>query len=85
MKLDIRALALAGGTVAAVLFTLCTLFVALAPEATIWATEHLIHVAVSSPPTITWSGALAGLLFWFVGTAAVAAALAASYNRWART
>jgi hypothetical protein len=83
MKLDIRALALAGGTVAAVLFTVCALFVALAPEATVWATEHLFHV--SSPSRITWGGAVAGVVFWFVGTAAVAAALAATYNRWARS
>jgi hypothetical protein len=84
MKLDIRAFALAGGTVAAVWFTLCALFVVLAPEAAVWATEHLFHVAVSSPPTITWGGAFAGVVFWFVSTAAVAAALAAAYNRWAR-
>lgn len=85
MKLDVRALAAASGTVATVLFALCALFVALAPEATIWATRELFHVAVSSPPTITWIGFLAGLVFWFFGTAAAAAALASLFNRWARS
>lgn len=85
MKLDVRALALASGTVAAALFALCALFVALAPEATVWATRELFHVSVSSPPTITWGGFLAGLVFWFFGTAAAAAALASLFNRWARS
>lgn len=84
MKLDIRALALTSGAVAAVLFALCALFVALAPEATVWATRELFHLAVASPPAITWIGVLSGLLFWFVGTALTAAAFAALYNRWAR-
>lgn len=85
MKLDIRAIALASGTVAAVLFALCALFVAVAPEATVWATRELFHVAVASPPAITWTGVFAGILFWFAGTAVTAAALAAIYNRWARS
>lgn len=83
MKLDIRALALTGGTVAAALFALCTLFVALAPEATVWATRELFHLAVASPPVMTWIGALTGLLFWFLSTALTAAAFATLYNRWA--
>ncbi len=85
MKLDTRALALASGTVAAVLFTLCALFVALAPEATPRATRALFHVVVAAPPTITWPGFLAGLVFWFVGTAATVAVLAGLYNRWVRS
>lgn len=85
MKLDVRALSLASGTVAALLFTLCALFVALAPEATVWATRELFHVAVDAAPTITWGGAVSGILFWFVGAALTAAVLAGLYNRWART
>jgi hypothetical protein len=82
MKLDIRAVALASGTVASALFALCTLFVALAPEATVLATRELFHLAVASPPAITWIGVLSGLLFWFLGTAVAAAAFATIHNRW---
>ncbi len=84
MKLDVRALSLASGTIAAILFTLCAAFVALFPGATPWATRELFHVAVASAPEITWGGFLVGLVFWFVATALSAWALAATYARWAR-
>jgi hypothetical protein len=84
MKLEARSLALASGTVAATLFALCSLFVVLAPEAAVWATRELFHVAVASPPTLTGVGFVAGLVFWFVGAAASAAALAGLYNRWVK-
>lgn len=82
MKLNVRSLALASGTLAAVLFALCALFVALAPQATMWATEQLFHLAVAAPPAMTWGGFVAGVVFWFALTAASAGALAALYNRW---
>lgn len=85
MKLDVRALSLASGIVAALLFALCALFVALAPEAAVWATRELFHVAVDAAPAITWGGTVGGILFWFVGTTLTAAVLAGLYNRWGRT
>lgn len=85
MKLDMKAFALAGGTVAAALFVLCAIFIALAPEATVWATRELFHVAVNGPPAITWGGFIAGIVFWFTAAAASAAALAGLFNRWARS
>jgi len=84
MKLETRPLALAGGTVAATLYALCALFVVLAPEATIWATRELFHVGVTSPPTLTSVGFVAGLVFWFAGAAATGAAFASLYNRWVK-
>ncbi|MEO8218919.1 MAG: DUF5676 family membrane protein [Acidobacteriota bacterium] len=82
MKLDTRAIALATGTVASTLFVLCAIFVAFAPQATIWATRELFHVVVSAAPSITWSGVVAGIVFWFVLAAASAAAVAWLFNRW---
>lgn len=82
MKLNVRALALASGTIASALFVLCALFVAVAPGATIWATRELFHVAVASAPSITWTGFVVGLIFWYILTAVTAAAWAALYNRW---
>ncbi|MBZ0090388.1 MAG: DUF5676 family membrane protein [Thermoanaerobaculia bacterium] len=84
MKLQARALALASGTVAATLFAFCALFVALVPEAAVWATRALFHVAVASPPTLAGVGFVAGLVFWFAGAAASAATLAGLYNRWVK-
>jgi len=85
MKLNVRALAWAGGTIAAALFALCTMLVAATPGATVWATRELFHVAVAGPPAVTASGLVAGLLFWFFGAAATGAAFASLYNRWVRS
>lgn len=84
MKLDVRAISLASGTIASILFTLCAAFVVLFPGATVWATRELFHVAITAAPTITWAGFVTGLAFWFVATALTAWALAALYSRWAR-
>jgi hypothetical protein len=85
MKVDVRALALASGTVAAGLFALCALFVALAPGATVWTTRELFHVAVASAPAITWIGIVSGVVFWFAATALTVAAIAGLYGRWAHS
>lgn len=85
MKLDTRALTLAAAVVAAVLYALCALLIALAPEATMRVAGYLMHVdlgGISRP--ISWGGVLAGLTAWTAASAACAYALAELYNRLAR-
>lgn len=82
MRLDSRAFGLAAGTVAAVLFTLCALAVALAPAATTAVASSLIHLDLSGMArTITWGGYFGGLLCWSIGLGLVFAAIGGLYNR----
>lgn len=82
MKLDVRAFAVAAAVVAAALFLICALFVALAPEETTAFAGHLIHADLSGiSRSLTWSNFFGGLVCWTVGTGFVGAALAWLYNR----
>ena len=83
MRLDTRAFALAAGTVAAGLFTLCALFVAVVPESTTAAVAGaLVHLDLSGMQrTLTWGSFAFGLIGWTLGVALVFAAVARLYNR----
>lgn len=82
MRIDIRALGLAAGTVAASLFVLCAAAVAVAPDWTTSAAATLVHVDLSGlARTLSWSSFFTGLVCWSVGTGLVFAALGALYNR----
>ena len=82
MKLDIRAFALAVGSVTAVVFTICAFFVAVAPEATRAFFSYLFHIDLTGmASTISWGSYLAGLLGTGFGSALFAAAVAGLYNR----
>lgn len=88
--LDSLALGLAAASVAALLFTLCALFVALAPDATVAFASDMIHLDLSGlARSLTWGSFVVGLLCWTFGTGLVFAAAAALYNRllpdWAET
>jgi hypothetical protein len=85
MKLDTRAFATASAVIAAVLFVICALFVALAPRETTAVAGYLIHVNVSGMTrSLTWGSFIGGLVGWTVGTGVVGAALAWVYNRLVR-
>jgi 2TM family of unknown function (DUF5676) len=85
MKLDPRAFAIAAAIIAAALFLICALFVAVAPEATTNFAGHLIHADFSGiTRSLTWGNFLGGLVCWTLGTGLVAAMLAGVYNRLAR-
>lgn len=84
MRLDSRAFGLAAGTVAALLFTLCALAVAIAPAWTTALASSLIHLDLSGMArTITWGSFFSGLLCWTLGTGFVFAAVSGLYNRFA--
>lgn len=82
MRIDTRAFALAAGAVAAVLFILCSIAVALSPTLSAEALSRLTHLALGdATPRITFGGFLIGLVCWTLGTALVFGGAAAIYNR----
>ena len=86
MNLDVRAAALAAGSIAALVYALCTAFCALVPESTVvYLTTVFFQIDITGLyRPITWGIFFAGLLGYGVGTAVVAAATAWLYNRLAR-
>ena len=85
MSLDARALGLAAGVTAGVLFILCALAVAIAPEATTAFAGHLIHVDLSGMTrTLTVGSFVGGLVCWTVGTGLTFWLMGAIYNRLAK-
>ena len=84
MRLEMRAFALAGGLMAAVLFTVCAAAVAIAPESTTAFAGTLIHADLSGiVRTLTWGSFTLGLVVWTGGTAIVFGLVAAMHNRFA--
>ena len=82
MRLDARAFGTAAGAVAAALFTICALAVALAPESTTALASYLIHMDLSGMArTMTFGRFVGGLVIWTLGTALVFGSVAAIYNR----
>ena len=81
MKLNVRALALAVGIITAAAFTICSFFVAVAPEATAEFIGYLLHINLSGlTRPITWVSYFAGVLGVGIWTALWAAAVAQIYN-----
>lgn len=86
MRLDIRAFTCAGGLVAALLFVVCSVGVALAPQAAATFAGDLIHADLTGlVRTLTWGSFALGLVVWTAGTALTFAVIAATYNRLAAT
>ena len=85
-RLDPRALGSATAVVAASLFSLCSLAVALAPAATTTVAGYLVHANASAllPRSLSPASFVVGLIVWSAGAGAVFAAVAALYNRMAR-
>jgi uncharacterized cupredoxin-like copper-binding protein len=82
MRLDPKAFGLAAGVAAVVLFVICAIAVALAPDATMAVGAVLYHADLSaSPRTLTSGNVLGALNAWGVGTALVFWFTAALYNR----
>lgn len=85
MKLNIKAVVIAEAVVGAVLFTLCRLAFALAPDATLATLKYLTHIDWSSVTMpVTWGGFLSGLVVFTVFMAVIGAAWAWIYNLMAR-
>ena len=84
MRLDSRAFGLAAATIAAALFSVCALAVAVAPAWSTAVASSLIHLDLSDMArTITWGTFLTGLLWWSVGTGIAFAAAGGLYNLYA--
>ena len=82
MRLDARAFGTAAAMVAAVLFTICALAVALAPEPTTALASYLIHMDLSGMTrSMTFGRFVGGLVLWTLCSAVTFGAVAAIYNR----
>jgi hypothetical protein len=82
MRLDAFAFGLAAGVTAAVLFVVCALAVAIAPDATTTLAGNLIHLDVSGMTrTLTFGNFLGGLAAWWVGTTLTCWLVGTIYNR----
>ena len=85
MRLDIKSFAFAAGTVAAILFTLCALAVAISPGSTTALASYVVHIDLGGlARPLTWASFVGGLVFWAIGTGLVFGAAAGLYNRFAR-
>ena len=87
MKLDVRAAALAAGSITALVYTFCTVFCVLVPESTlVYVTTVLFHFDASGLyRAVTWESFIVSLLGWGVGMAFVTGATAWLYNLTAQT
>lgn len=82
MKLNVKAIAIAHGAMAGVLFVLCRFVFMLAPDFTIAAMKYLFHTDWSSVATpVNLGGFLLGLILLTLFAALVGAAWASIYNR----
>lgn len=87
MKLDVRAAAVAAGSIAALAYALCTAFCVLTPESNVvQLTTAFLHIDITGIyRQVTWGSFIVSLLGWGLGTAIMAGATAWLYNRLART
>jgi hypothetical protein len=87
MKFDVRAAALAVGSITVLVYTLCTVFCVLVPESTlVYVTTLLFHIDVTGLYRhITWGSFIVSLLGWGLGMAFMAGVTAWLYNLAART
>jgi FtsH-binding integral membrane protein len=85
MKFDVRAMTITGAVVAAAAYAVCAIFVALAPVTAVTLGGYIVHVDISSlGRTITWGGAIAGLIIVSAFVAVVSGASGWVYNRLAK-
>ena len=85
MATNVRALTITGAVMAAVTYVICAVFVALAPDVATSIGSDIVHINLSGVGrSVTWGGALTGLLFSTVFVALVCAASGWLYNRLAQ-
>ena len=81
MQLNIRAFGLEVGIVVAAAFTICSFFVAVAPEVTAGFIGYMLHVNLAGlTRAISWTSYFAGVVGIGIWTALWAAAIAKIYN-----
>jgi 2TM family of unknown function (DUF5676) len=85
MKLDVKAIGIAAGNVAAVAFIVCGLFFRIAPEFAGRFFDFLLHSNMETMWRVPgWGALVGGAVGWWVLTAVCAGATAALYNRTTR-
>lgn len=86
MNLDENRLAVAFGTVTALLWVICSASVALMPGAMMAMTGHMFHASMEGISwTLTWPGFLLGLVAWVVWAAVAGWLIGWCYNRLGRS
>lgn len=81
MRIEARLFGIAAGVAAAALYSLCALFVAVAPDATTSVFGFVMHMDLSGVARpITLAGYLCGLVFWGTGTGLVFGLAAGLYD-----
>ena len=82
MEIKSSAFGIAVGIVVAAAFTICSLFVAVAPEATAEFIGYLLHINLAGlTRSISWANYFAGVIGLGIWTGLWAAAAAQVYNR----
>ena len=80
--INVRAFGTAAGFMAGAVVIICSLAVAIAPEATTAFAGYVVHVDLSGfSRTLNWGSFFAGLFFWALGTGFVFGAAGSLYNR----
>lgn len=80
--INVRAFGTAAGFIAGAALIICSLAVAIAPEATTNFAGYVVHVDLSGfSRTLNWGSFFAGLFFWTLGTGLVFGAAGSLYNR----
>lgn len=87
MKFDVRAAAVAAGSISALFYALCTAFFALVPEPTaVYVTASVLHIdSTGLNRQMTLGTVVVGLLVWTLGTATAVGTAAWLYNRLVQT
>jgi len=82
---NVKALAITGLVMAAVIYVVCAAFVAISPEAASTLGTYITHMDLNKVGrSVTWGGAAIGFVFAATFVAIVSAASGAIYNRLAR-
>ena len=86
MKIDVRAATLSAAIGTAIVWTICSALVALAPSLSMGIMAPMVHGDPSGLAwSLTWGGFLIGLFGWSLTAALLAWLAAGSYNRMTRS
>lgn len=84
MNLDAKSLAMSFGSVTVVIWSACSLLVALMPGPMISMSAHMFHSDMAGFSwTLTWAGFFIGLVAWTVWAAVAGWLIGWTYNRFA--
>lgn len=85
MRLNATSLGLAGAATAAIVFSICSLFVALVPRGTSQVFSYVLHLDLTGlARAITWGSYCAGVVTISVGVGLMLWLVARLYNQFAR-